>query len=83
MLHNFWNTELIGVLDDDNNTTPPFLEPTAIKKSQSRYEIGLPWKEDHPEIPIHFILCLNHLRFLHHKLLRSPELQEYDSIIQD
>ena len=84
MLHHFWNTESIGILDDDDNTTPTFLNQLQFKKPRSRYEVGLPWKEDHPEIPDHYALCLNRLRFLHRKLLKSPELlQEYDSIIQD
>ena len=82
MLHHFWNTESIGILDDNDNTTPTFLNQLEFKKPRSRYEVGLPWKEDHPEIPDHFALCLNRLRFLHCKLL--PELlQEYDLIIQD
>ena len=37
-----------------------------------------------PEIPDHYTVCLNHLRFLQQKLLKSPELlHEYDSIIRD
>lgn len=46
--------------------------------------MGLSWKEDHPPILDHYTVCLNHLRFLQHKLLKTPELlKEYDSIIQD
>ena len=83
MLRQFWNTESIGVLEDDpNNATPAFLNQLPFKQIQ--YEVGLPWKEDHPEIPDHYAICMNHLRYLQHKLLKSPELlQGYDSIIQD
>lgn len=83
MLRQFWNTESIGVLEDDpNNATPAFLNQLQFK--QIRYEVGLPWKKDHPKIPDHYAICMNRLRYLQHKLLKSPELlQRYDSIIQD
>ena len=83
MLHRFWNTESIGILEEESDkATPAFLEEMLFK--QNRYEVGLPWKEDHPEIPDHYTVCLNRLRFLQRKLLKSPELlHEYDSIIRD
>jgi len=46
--------------------------------------VTLPWKENHPDIPDHFLLSLNQLRYLQRKLLKSPPLlEEYDSIIRE
>ena len=84
MLQHFWNMESIGILEDPNKQQPmaTFLERMQFK--QAHYEVGLLWKEDHPDIPDHFTVCLNHLRFLQRQLLKSPKLlQEYDSVIQD
>ena len=83
MFHRFWNTESIGILDnEDDKEAPAFLEQIYFKQSQ--YKVDLPWKEDHPEIPDHYTVCLNRLRFLQRKLLKSPELlREYDSVIRD
>ena len=78
-----WNTEPIGILDEDSNkVTPAFLEQMLFR--QDWYEIGLSWKEDHPKIPDHYTVSLNYRRFLQRMLLKSPELlHEYNSIIRD
>ena len=83
MLRQFWNTESIGVLEDDhNNAMPAFLNQLQFK--QNRYEVGLLWKEDHLEISDHYAICMNRLRYLQHKLLKSIGLlKRYNSIIQD
>ena len=83
MLHHFWDTESLGIIDKDSDEEPSsFLERLQFKRN--RYEVTLPWKESHPDIPDHFVLCLNRLRYLQRKLLKSPQLlEEYDSIIRD
>ena len=83
MLHRFWHTESIGVLQDDcENATPTFLNQVHFK--EDRYEVSLPWKEGHFKIPEHYVMCVNRLRYLQLKLLKSPDLlHEYDNIIQD
>lgn len=84
MLHRFWDTESLGITDkDDNQEQCSFLERLQYN-CNNRYEVALPWKEDHPCIPDHFVLSLNRLRYLQNKLLKSPQiLKEYDSIIRD
>ena len=73
MLHRFWDTESLGIIDKDSDEEPSsFLERLQFKRN--RYEVTLPWKESHPDIPDHFVLCLNHLRYLQRKLLKSPQL---------
>ena len=84
MLRQFWDTESIGILPDSTDHLPALTFLEKLLFCQGRYEVGLPWKEIHCTIPDHFSLCLNRLRLLHSRLLKTPEhLQEYDSIIQE
>jgi len=77
----FWDTESIGVVGDSQNQVA-FLE--RLQFNNSRYEVHLPWRDYGLEVPDHFNLCLNRLRLLHARLLKSPELLEkYHTIIQD
>ena len=82
-LQRFWNVESLGILDEKHeHQLPMFLQTILFNNNQ--YEVGLPWKEGHPDVPNHFNVCLNHLRFLHRRLLGTPELlKEYDRIIQE
>jgi len=83
ILHRFWDTESLGIIDKDGDKKPDtFLE--QLQFNCNCYEVALPWKESHPDIPDHFVLSINRLRYLQHKLLKSPQLlREYDSIIRD
>ena len=52
--------------------------------NHGQYEVYLPWRENGPPIPDHFNLCLNQLRLLRSRLLKSPDLLEnYHAIIQE
>ena len=51
---------------------------------EDQYEVSLPWKEDHFKIPEHYVMCVNRLRYLQLKLLKSPDLlHEHGTIIRD
>ena len=55
-----------------------------IRFTGERYEVGLPWIEDRPEIGNDFHLCYNRLKLLHRKLKKQPELlSEYNKCIED
>ena len=80
----FWDTESIGIIDDPHihAEEDPFLERLQFRRG--RYEVHLPWKDYDVAIPDHFDLCLNRLRLLHTRLLKSPELLErYHATIQE
>ena len=50
----------------------------------NRYEVSLPWKQFHPELPDHYDLSVKRLIGLLRRLNGNPEvLQQYDAIIQD
>ena len=71
------------ILDEKHeHQSPMFLQTISFNNNQ--YEVGLPWKEGHPDVPNHFNVCVNRLRLLHRRLLGTPELlKEYDRIIQE
>jgi len=83
-LKHFWDTESIGVVDDSQSQTEggSFLE--RLQFNNGCYEVHLPWRDYGLEVPDHFALCLNRLRLLHVRLLKSPDLlKKYHTIIQE
>ena len=83
-LKRFWETESIGIIEKppELNEGDKFIRD--IRFTGQRYEVGLPWKEERPEIGADYELCHNRLRSLYNKLKREPELlKEYDKSIQD
>ena len=61
-LKGFWETESLGISEETTNAsklpdTSLFLPSICLK--DGRYEVELPWKETHPDIPNHLSLCEN------------------------
>ena len=85
MLKCFWDNESVGICDATaGERSIPFLP--EIQFDGIRYEIKLPWKEDYlsQDIPDHFHLCFNRLKYLQQRLLKTPNiLQEYNQIIRE
>ena len=82
VLKNFWETEAIGITDTCQGAAEDehFLE--EIKFVSGRYEVKLPWKMDDIDIPNHYDLSLNRLKFLQRRLMKNPEiLTKYDRLI--
>ena len=49
-----------------------------------KYEVLLPWKDQHPILPDNYQLSLKRIRIVLHRLQQDPTvLQEYSSIIQN
>ena len=84
-LKRFWETESIGIksIEEDDISKPSnFLKD--VRLTGERYEVGLPWIQDRPEIGSDFDLCYNRLQLLHRKLKKQPELLvEYNKCIKD
>ena len=86
-LKDFWETESLGILEETTDAsklsnTGLFLQ--SIHFRDGRYEIQLPWKENHPDIPNHLSLCKIRLRSLLKRFKFNPKLfQEYDKIIKE
>ena len=55
-----------------------------VYRQGDRYEVTLPWKEEHLLIPNNYELSGSGLRSMHCKLQKKPELlKEYDQIIKE
>ena len=55
-----------------------------VYRQGDRYEVTLPWKEEHLPIPNNYELSSNRLRSMHFKLQKKLEfLKEYDQIIKE
>ena len=82
ILQSFWELESLGIADLDHNVLTEF--DKSIEFKDGRYEVSLPWKENHPLLPTNYQLSLNRLRGLLHRLRHQPTvLQQYDNVIQD
>lgn len=60
----FWDSEAIGIHNSlANEQSNTFL--SEISLDGTRYEVRLPWRQKHPDIPHHFYLCKERLKYLH------------------
>ena len=82
-LKRFWDTESLGIYEQKENKTHPFLR--EIHHDGERYEVELPRKGSEPEpLPADLDQALNRLNSLYSRLERDKEvLQEYDNIIEE
>ena len=73
----FWESESLGI---NQNVFTEFEKNIQFK--DGRYEVSLPWKENHPLLPTNYHLSLNRLHGLLHHLHQQPTvLQQYDNVI--
>ena len=83
----FWKLETIGIKDpindcDDDQDIQNFHD--TVRKTNGRYEVTWPWKEENPRLPDNYQLALGRLNSLLKRIQGRPELlQKYDSIIKD
>ena len=83
-LKRFWETESIGIKEESEITGSSDCFNENVCFNGHRYEVRLPWKDNHPTVPSDYELCVNRLRSLQRKLLKEPELvKEYDQIIEE
>ena len=81
-LSKFWDLENLGISKSEDTVYQNFEE--EIKFVNGRYEVKLPWKEQHPLLPDNFKLSQKRLHSLGKRLKCDPEiLQTYDEVIQD
>ena len=86
ILRRFWDNEAIGIHEITEESEQPIQFLSDIQFNGIRYEVRLPWKEGYPssDIPDHFRLCFNRLKYLQLRLLKTPHvLQEYNEIIRE
>ena len=65
-LQRFWEIESIGVSLDEGSVHDKFLD--TVEQMDGRYEVCLPWREQHPLLPDNFDLAMSRLMTLLPKL---------------
>ena len=81
-LKTFWELESFGISGSERSVQEEF--GSTIRFVDGKYEVELPWKEGHPELPDNYHLSLKRLHGLSKRLKQDPAiLREYNSIIQD
>ena len=81
-LRRFWELESLGIDKEEAGPYEKFSQ--QISFVNQRYEVSLPWKENHTKLPSNYKLCRQRLDGLLKRLYPDPKLlQEYDAIIKD
>ena len=78
----FWDLESIGIdQQKENSVYQQFQEEIEFK--DGRYEVILPWKQEHPLLPDNYSLCQKRFQGLARKLHTNEDfMKEYDAIIK-
>ena len=81
-LKRFWSLESLGISKEEHPVQQQFSQ--RITFDNGRYEVHLPWKQTHLDLPDNHDFCKRRLGSLLKRLGQNPELlRHYDSIIQD
>ena len=81
-LGKFWDYESLGIRNDSLSLYVKFV--SKVEFMEGRYQVQLPYKEDHELLPDNFALCKSRLVSLLKCLNLKPEvLKHYDDVIQD
>ena len=90
LISNFWNLEAIGITDSESANSAIVEDPaehyfeSTVQFENGRYQVKLPWKVDHPELPTNEDLAVARLKILLRRLKGSPDLlRQYQAHLQD
>ena len=82
-LRAFWELESLGIERVPNDPASDHFSSTLQRRGE-RYEVSLPWREQHDNLPDNYNLSRRRLHCLLKRLQQNPEvLREYNSIICD
>ena len=81
-LSRFWDLESIGILNNEPSVYEKF--KSEVKRMDDRYEVCLPFKDEHPPLPDNYESSKRRLSALVHRLQQKPDvLKSYDDVIKD
>ena len=82
-LAKFWDYDTLGVKGKEEDFCEEYL--TKVRFSGDRYEVSLPFKKEHPIIPVNDSLAQNRLASLLKRLKSSESklLNQYDNVIKE
>ena len=82
VLKRSWDLESLGIVSDEPSVYEKFME--GIIFNNMRYEVRLPWKDEHTILPDNYELSETRLRGLLRRLKQDPQvLKEYDTVIRE
>lgn len=82
-LRSFWELESLGIEEVSNDPVCDRFTST-LQVRNGRYEVSLPWRDYHDDLPDNYDLSRRRLHGLLKRLQQNPAvLREYDSIICD
>ena len=81
-LQSFWDLETSGIRSTEKTVYDEFSE--SITFCEGRYQVSLPWKQQHKPLPENYQLCVRRLDSLLKRLRQTPDvMQQYDSTIRE
>ncbi|XP_068738177.1 uncharacterized protein [Montipora capricornis] len=81
-LKKFWDYESFGIHDDNATLYDKFVN--EVEFVEGRYQVRLPFKEDHDLLPDNFALCKSRLVSLLRRLSVKPDVsRQYNDVILD
>ena len=81
-LGKFWDYESLGIRNDSLSLYDKFV--SKVEFTEGRYQVQLPFKEDHELLPDNFALCKSRLASLLKRLNLKPKvLKHYDDVIRE
>lgn len=87
-LERFWKLESMGISSKKVQASTSHImdmyKENSIKCNNEHYVAKLPWKDDHPVLPMNNEICQKCTENTIHRLLKKPELlHKYGLIIED
>ncbi|XP_077257597.1 uncharacterized protein LOC143894832 isoform X2 [Temnothorax americanus] len=91
MIEDLWNLGVLGIQDPIQKSTKEQHQENVLKgfrhstiiNEQGRYEVCLPWKENHPTLPMNRATAERRLESTSKKLKQDGLYQAYDDVFQD
>ena len=81
-LKQFWELESLGIMKNESSVYDKFVQ--QISFDGQRYQLSLPWKENHSPLPDNLELCHRQLISLLRRLKQNFQLlAEYELVIKD
>ena len=78
----FWDLESTGILNNEPSVCEKF--KSEVKRMDDRYEVCLPFKDEHPPLPDNYESSKRRLSALVHRLQQKPDvLKSYDDVIKN
>ena len=81
-LQKFWDLETLGIKEHETSVHDKF--SNDITFTGERYQVKLPFKDNHPMLPDDYTVALRRLTTMIKKLKNQPEiLKQYDDVIRE